>query len=141
MPCAPARAAPRSCGFATLFPMHRKGAEGLGDGHQFHAVDVDVRRLTRAPERRLCDVLRAQWFHALVDFLRLRRIAVEAHQRKLRLREARLKVGHAHARAVQVRAQVERELLDESLGRAVGVAARVGIVRRRGADVDPRRGR
>ncbi len=89
------------------------------------------------PVGRLGDVLRGQRRGAFVDLGGGRVVALEAHVRELgAAAQARRQVGGAHARADQVGAQVERELLDEGLGCAVHIAARVGIVAGHRAQVD-----
>ena len=75
---------------------------------------------------------------AAIQRVRRGLVAMRAHQGEFGFGHARLQRGHAHAGAVQVRAQAERELADEGLGAAVDVAAGIRIGRRGRTDVDDR---
>lgn len=112
-------------------------SEGLADRHHFQRVDVDARRQCGDPEYRLGDVFRRQRIGAFVGFIDLAVIALEAHVGEFgAAHQARLDIGHADARAVQIGAQAQTELLDERLGGAVHVAAGIGPVGGGRTDVD-----
>ena len=84
------------------------------------------------------DVVAGHRLRAAIERLRRRLVAAHAHQREFGLDHAGLDRGDAHAGAVQIAAQPERELLHERLGPAIDVAAGIGIGRGDRRDVDDR---
>src|SRR6201999_1876820 len=71
---------------------------------------------------------RAERVHTLVDLVGLGPVAVEPDHRELGAAgQARFHAGHPDAGAVQVGPQVQAELVDEGLGRAVDVAPGVRV--------------
>ena len=119
-----------------VIAVHLERPEALRNGHELDPVDVHVRRQRRRPVHRLGDVRRPQWLHARVDGVRLALVAAEPHRGELGLAHAGLDGGDAHARAVQVAAQVEAELVHEGLGGAVDVPSRIRVGAGDRAEVD-----
>ena len=95
-----------------------------------------MRRGVHHPENRIGNVLRLDRLGTCVGGVITRLVTAEAHQGELALTQARLDIGHAHAGALQVAAQVQRELLHERLGTAIHMAARVRVVTGDGTQVD-----
>ena len=56
---------------------HLERGEALGDGHQLHRVDVDVRRQCHRPVHRLGNVVSGERLHAGVDGVRPGLVAAE----------------------------------------------------------------
>src|SRR5580658_1909703 len=103
-------------------------SEALADRHELDDVDVHVRGLAGRPFDRGGDVVGGQRLGSGVDGAGLRTVAAEAHLRELGAAgQPGFDAGHPDSGAVQVGAQVEAELVHERLGRAVDVAARVGV--------------
>src|SRR3984957_13549645 len=117
-------------------PGDLEGRPGLGGGHQLDRVHVDVRGQAGRPVDRLGDVVGGHRLHARVDVVRLGPVAAEPDERELRVGHAGLDAADPDPGAVQVAAQVQAELVDEGLGAAVHVPARVRVAARHRAEVD-----
>jgi maleate cis-trans isomerase len=95
-----------------------------------------MRRGIEHPEDRIGDVL---WLDRLgpgVGCVVTILVTGETHQRELAFAQARLDIADAHASPLQVAAQVQGELFDERLARAIDVATRVRVVAGDGAEID-----
>src|SRR5262249_5503020 len=95
--------------------MDREAGPALVHRHKLDRVDVEMRRKSRNPPNRLGDVARGHWLHARIERVRRRSVAAGADDGELGLGHARFDRGDAHPGAVQVAAEVERELVHESL--------------------------
>ena len=95
-----------------------------------------MRRRIEHPENGVGDVLRLDRLGTGVGRVVTLLITGETHQRELAFAQARLDIADPHARTLQVAAQVQGELFDERLARAIHMAARVRVVAGDGAEVD-----
>lgn len=100
--------------------MHLERREALSHRHELHEVDVHVRRSRGDPEYGFGNILRRERGKPLVDRRSAGGIAPESDERELGPpAHARLDASHPHPCAVQIAPQVEAELVDEGLGRAL----------------------
>ena len=89
------------------------------------------------PQHRIRNILRRNRLHVFIHLRRPAVVALKAHVGKLSsAAQARLHIAHPHPRALQICPQIERKLADESLGRAVDIAARIRISARYRTDID-----
>ena len=122
-----------------LVPIDVERGPRLPGGHHFEAVDVDVVRQGRDVEDLFRDVLGGQRSGAAVELVGSVLVALGADQGEFGFGHAGGNVGDPNASAQQVAAQVVAELLDECLGGAVDVAARIRPVAGNRADADDAR--
>lgn len=102
--------------------------ERLRGRHDLDGVDVHARRQGRHPGDRFRNVVRPQRMRAGIDGVRFVPIPPIAGQGKFSVpAQTWLHVGHPHARARQIRAQIAAELGHERLGAAIDVSARIRI--------------
>ena len=95
-------------------------------------------RQFRDPQDRGRNILSAHRMRTAIEVVAGLLVAAGAHQREFGLDHAGLNAGDAHPRPRQIAAQAKAELMDESLGAAIDIAARIRIGRRDRGDVDHR---
>ena len=111
-------------------------AVGLAHGHELHVAHVHMGGQVPRPPHGFGDVFRGQGIQVFVSGFRSLQVALETHGQKFGVQMAWLDVGHADGSAQKVAAEHPAEVVHESLGGTVHVAALECAVASDGADVD-----